>query len=160
MHEVDAMIVNSLTQMQRDCGCNMSMHESSLYWNFEVYICMTPSQMFSGLSMYCSCKMYWIRLIMYQGSWFSVVNSVVKTTNLFLQCMNPKFSKYTQGLAVFWRQFTYHQIQTLHKQIGCFNYWAVTLVAAKVRRQWLWEVYIFLLQWRVTTLTTVKVLYQ
>ena len=29
----------------------------------------------------------------------------------------------------------------LQKQIGCFNHWVVTLVAAKVRRQLLWEVY-------------------
>ena len=32
---------------------------------------MTPSQMFSGLLVYCGCKMNWMRLITYRGSLFS-----------------------------------------------------------------------------------------
>ena len=31
---------------------------------------------------------------------------------------------------------------TLQKRIGCFNLWMVTLVADKLRRLWLWEVYV------------------
>ena len=33
---------------------------------------------------------------------------------------------------------------TLQKMIGCFNHWVVTLVADKLRRQWLWDVYLVL----------------
>ena len=31
---------------------------------------------------------------------------------------------------------------SLQKLIGCFNHWVATLVVAKLRRQWLWEIYL------------------
>ena len=32
-------------------------------------------------------------------------------------------------------------IPTLQKQVGCFNYRVISLVADKLERQWLWEVH-------------------
>ena len=48
------------------------------YCNFEVCICMTPSQMFSGLSVYCGCKVNWIRLIVNQGFWLPYAIYITK----------------------------------------------------------------------------------
>jgi len=33
-----------------------------------------------------------------------------------------------------------HFLLTLQKQVGCFNHRVVTMVADKLKRQWLWEV--------------------
>ena len=75
----------------------MSKHESAAlpYCNFEVRICMTPSQMYSRV--YCGCKMNWTRLIMYRdscmvsGCLITKVNLITTVSSAWLQQGNHSY---------------------------------------------------------------------